>query len=139
MPTRLAARNLTRMFVVHHACLSPDHLDGETRVGLATPRRGVTRFEVWLRTLARGARTEALIHSGELVVLAFDGGGKLLIDGGPQRFQAPCTLLIPPHTPFQIVNDGATPLPLTWVFTAAPVALHGPHDAATHEPDPDPA
>ena len=61
-------------------------------------------------------------HAGELAVLALGGVGKLLIDGGPQRFGAPCTLLIPADTPFEIANHGTGPLQLVWVFTQRPVA-----------------
>ena len=36
-----------------------------------------------------GVQTPAQWHAGELVVLALAGAGKLVIDGGPQRFTAP--------------------------------------------------
>ncbi|HUG24223.1 hypothetical protein [Piscinibacter sp.] len=43
-----------------------------------------------------------------------------MIDGGPQRFLGPCTLLIPPQLAFQLVNNGSALLQLVWVFTLAP-------------------
>jgi mannose-6-phosphate isomerase-like protein (cupin superfamily) len=52
-------------------------------------------------------------------VLVLSGCGKLLIDGGPQRFSAPCTVLVPPHRPFRFVNDGAEALQLVAVGSAA--------------------
>lgn len=118
------------MHVVHHAHLPRLHLGGELRIAAADRSRGLTQFEVWVRTLDAGARTEPLCHDGELVVLALAGGGKLLIDGGPQRFNGPCTLLIPPGLPFQLVNTGAAALQLVWVFTAAPVPVPVPATAA---------
>ncbi|HEX6708562.1 MAG TPA: cupin domain-containing protein [Albitalea sp.] len=108
------------MHVVHHAHLPHLHLGDELCIAVADRSRGITGFEVWLRTLAPGAHTEALRHAGELVVLALAGGGKLLIDGGPQRFSGPCTLLIPAGAQFQLVNQGTEPLQLVWVFTSPP-------------------
>lgn len=111
------------MHVVRHAHLPHLHIGGELRIAAADGSRGIRGFEVWIRTLDAGVHTEALVHDGELVVLALAGGGKLVIDGGPQRFNGPCTLLIPPRLQFELVNDGSAPLELVWVFTAAPIAV----------------
>ena len=111
------------MHIVHHAHLPHLRLGGELCIAVADRSRGIAAFEVWVRTLESGAHTAPQQHGGELIVLALSGGGKLLIDGGPQRFNGPCTLLIPPHTAFQLVNNGTAPLQLVWVFTAAPVAV----------------
>lgn len=108
------------MHVVHHAHLAHDRVGGELRVAAADSSRGVTGFEVWVRTLDAGAHTEPLCHAGDLVVLALCGGGKLLVDGGPQRFNGPCTLVIPAAARFQLVNNGTSPLQLVWVFSVAP-------------------
>ena len=116
---------LSFMHVVHHANLPHLHLAGELCVAAADRSRGIEAFEVWVRTLEPGAHTEALHHDGELVVLALAGVGKVLIDGGPQRFHGPCTLLVPARTPFQFVNDGTVPLQLVWVHSAKPVAHSG--------------
>lgn len=105
------------MHVVQHSHLPQACADGES--SLAAARQGA--FEVWVRTLAPGAHGDTLQHAGELVVLALEGHGKLLIDGGPLRFAGPCTLLIPPATPFQLANHGSLPLQLVWVFSVAPV------------------
>jgi hypothetical protein len=109
------------MHVVHHACLPHQQLEGEVRIPAADRSRGVEGFEVWVRTLAPGAHTAPQRHDGELVVLALAGGGKLLVDGGPQRFHGPCTLVIPPTLSFELANDGAAPLQLVWVFSVAPM------------------
>ncbi len=118
---RATARRRLSMHVVNHAHLPHLHVGSELCIPAADRSRGVTGFEVWVRTLDAGAQTAALRHDGELVVLALAGGGKLLLDGGPQRFHAPCTLLIPAGHQFRIVNQASTPLQLVWVFTAAPV------------------
>lgn len=109
------------MQVIHHAHLPHDTVDGELRVAAASRERGLLGFEVSVRTLEPGAHTAPQSHAGELVVLALFGGGKLLVDGGPQRFSGPCTLLIPPQQSFQLVNNGTAPLQLVWVYTQAPV------------------
>jgi oxalate decarboxylase/phosphoglucose isomerase-like protein (cupin superfamily) len=114
------------MHVVHHAHLPHLHIGGELCIAAADYSRGIAGFEVWVRTLEAGAHTEPQRHGGELVVLALAGGGKLLIDGGPQRFNGPCTLLIPAKLQFQLVNNGTAPLQLVWVFTAAPTAVINP-------------
>jgi hypothetical protein len=111
------------MHVVHHAHLPHLQLGGELCICAADPSRGITGFEIWVRTLEAGAHTGPLRHGGEMVVLALIGSGKLLIDGGPQRFNGPCTLLIPAHTQFQLVNNSSVPLQSVWVFTVAPVAV----------------
>lgn len=108
------------MHVVHHAHLPHLRDGGETRVPAADGSRGITAFEVWVRTLDPGAHTEALSHAGQLVVVALGGSGKLLIDGGPQRFHGACSLLIPPGCTFEIANVGAAELALVWVFTQPP-------------------
>lgn len=115
------------MHVVHHAHLSSERHAGELRLVAACRDQGITAFEVWLTTLEPGAATDELRHGGELVALAQQGGGKLLVDGGPQRFHAPCSLLIPRGCRFQIANNGSTPLQLVWVCTDAPRTLdrHG--------------
>jgi oxalate decarboxylase/phosphoglucose isomerase-like protein (cupin superfamily) len=108
------------MYVIHHAHLSHESVDGELRIPAAGPDRGLNGFSVSVRTLDPGAHTAPQQHDGELVVLALFGGGKLLVDGGPQRFNGPCTLLIPPLQSFQIGNNGSTPLQLVWVYTKVP-------------------
>jgi hypothetical protein len=113
------------MHVIHHAHLPHVHIGGELRVAVADRSRGIEAFEVSVRTLEAGAHTEPLQHGGELVVLALAGGGKVLIDGGPQRFHGPCTVIVPAHTQFQLVNDGTVPLQLVWVCTAAAIAHAG--------------
>jgi len=108
------------MHVVHHAHLPHLHIGGELCIAAADRSRGIEAFEVWVRTLEAGAHTEPLQHRGEMVVLALAGSGKLLLDGGPQRFSGPCTLMVPARTQFQLVNNGTEPLQLVWVFTAPP-------------------
>ena len=113
------------MHVVHHVHLPHEIVRGELRVPAADGSRGIHGFEVWVRTLDAGTCTQELHHDGEHVVLAMCGSGKLVLDGGPQRFDGPCTLVIPPRLRFQIVNSAPAPLQLVWVFTQAPTPVDG--------------
>jgi mannose-6-phosphate isomerase-like protein (cupin superfamily) len=108
------------MHIVHHAHLKPQRCDGEQRFAAADRSLGVHGFEVWMRRLDPGAYGAASRHDGELVVLVLSGCGKLLLDGGPQRFAAPCTVLVPPGRLFQFVNLGSEPLQMVAVGCAAP-------------------
>ena len=109
------------MHVVHHAHLKPQRGDGEQRLAAADRSLGVQAFEVWMHGLEPGAHSAECRHDGELVVLLLSGCGKLLIDGGPQRLAAPCTVLVPPGRPFQFVNHGCEPMQMVVVRAAAPL------------------
>lgn len=106
--------------IVNHAHLKPQHCDGEQRFAAADRSLGVHGFEVWMRRLEPGAHSVEKPHDGELVVLVLSGCGKLLVDGGPQRFAAPCTVLVPPRVPFQFVNHGSVAMQMVAVCTATP-------------------
>lgn len=108
------------MHIVHHAHLRCEHADGEHRLVAVGPDQGIAAFEVWTTRLDPGATTREMHHRGELVAIAHEGAGKLLIDGGPQRFQAPCSLLIPAGCFFRVANNGGAALHLVWVGTQAP-------------------
>jgi len=110
------------MYVVHHAHLKSHCADGETCQTVADASLGVRHFEVCLRRLEPGAHGAPLQHDGELVVLVLAGCGKLLIDGGPQRISAPCTVLVPPRHCAQFVNDGSEALELVAVGSRRPDA-----------------
>ena len=111
------------MHIVHHAHLPCVRRPGERRLVAACRDQGIAGFEVWMVTLEPGGATGELRHAGELVAVAHEGAGKLLVDGGPQRFQAPCSLLIPAGCTFQVANNGGSPLHLVWVCTQAPRAV----------------
>lgn len=109
------------MYVVNH---SPSgHAVGAADTGFVAvdSRRDIHGFQVWVVTLAAGDRLPRRRHAGEYALLALSGSGKLRVDGGPQRFAAPCTLVIPPGVDFEIVNDIALPMQLVAVYTVAPV------------------
>jgi len=114
---------LQRMLVIHHSHLAESLHDGKQRFAVVDAARGIGLFEVWMHTLAPGAHSPVQQHRGEMAVLALAGGGKLLVAGGPQRFQSPCTLVIPPATEFQFVNNASVPLQLVEVFTDAPTRV----------------
>lgn len=110
------------MHIVHHAHLSSDQHGGTRQLVAADHHQGIGQFQVWVVTLDPGAATGEQRHGGELVAIALQGCGKLLVDGGPQRFQAPCTLVIPRDAVFHVVNNGSTTLELVTVFTQRPTA-----------------
>ncbi|MEO6033592.1 MAG: cupin domain-containing protein [Burkholderiaceae bacterium] len=110
------------MHVIHHTHLPALQWGDERGVSAADRSRGVQAFSVRVGVLDPGARGASCMHRGELVLLVLSGAGKLLLDGDPQRFAAPCTLLIPPHRTYQIVNHGSTALQVVSVFTEAPEA-----------------
>jgi quercetin dioxygenase-like cupin family protein len=107
------------MHVIHHAHLSRPADDGEQRFPVAGRSCGINAFEVWMHTLSPGAESADQRHHGELAAIALAGSGKLLIDGGPQRFHSPCTLVIPAGCEFRIVNNASVPLQFVVVCTEA--------------------
>ncbi len=111
------------MYVIHHAHPGAPDADGVQRLAAAGPACELAAFQVWLHELAPGVHSAAQRHGGELVAIALAGGGKVLLDGGPQRFQSPCTVVIPPHVEFEFVNNAAIPLQLVIVFSRAPEAV----------------
>lgn len=113
------------MHIVHHAHLSCDQHGGTRRLVAADHHQGIVQFQVWVITLEPGAATVELRHAGELVAIALQGSGKLLVDGGPQRFQAPCTLVIPREAAFHVANNGSTTLELVTVFSQQPTPAEG--------------
>ncbi len=108
------------MHIVSHAHLKPQCRDGEQQLAVADRSLGVQGFEVWMHRLDPGTHSVQTQHDGELVVLVLSGCGKLWIDGGPQRFAAPCTVLVPPGVPFQFVNHGSETMQMVAVGTATP-------------------
>ena len=110
------------MYIVHHAHLKSQRHEGEHCMAAADASLGIHGFEVCLRRLEPGEHSGELRHHGERVVLVLAGCGKLLIDGGPQRFQAPCTVIVPPHRSAQFVNHGSEVLQMVEVRATTPSA-----------------
>ena len=111
------------MYVIHHAHPDTCEADGVQRLAAAGPACEVSAFQVWIHQLAPGVHATAQRHDGELVAIALAGSGKVLLDGGPQRFQSPCTVVIPPQVEFEFVNNASIPLQLVIVFSRAPEAV----------------
>jgi quercetin dioxygenase-like cupin family protein len=108
------------MHVIHHAMLPRQADAGCSRQTLAGAELGGAPFEVQSLALEPGGCTPPATHPAACVVLALEGSGKLVLDGGPERFQAPCTLLVPAGATHCIVNNAAAPLQLVCVHAAAP-------------------
>lgn len=109
------------MYVVHHQPSSADGARGHRRVLAAGPDFGITCFEATLHTLDAGAALTPRAPQGargESAAVVLNGGGKLLVDGAPYRFHAPCTLLLPPADDLAIVNNGVEPLQVLIIAVA---------------------
>ena len=108
------------MLIVHHTHLPCEASPGARTSTVADRSGDISAFEVRLIELDPGARLPPSVHAGEMAVLALAGQGKLHLASGPQRFAAPCSLFIPPHAPYQILNSASTALQLVMVCTEAP-------------------
>jgi quercetin dioxygenase-like cupin family protein len=100
------------MYVVHHRPSPADSAPGHRRVLAAGREFGITCFEATLHTLDAGGTLTPRASSGESAAVVLNGGGKLLVDGAPYRFHAPCTLLLPAGDELAIVNNGVEQLQL---------------------------
>ncbi len=104
------------MHIIQHDLPQPSDEPGVQRVHVAGPGWGVHDLDCWLLTLAPQASSEGRAQDpggrGEHVLVVLGGRGKLLLAGSPQRFAAPCTLLLPPLTDYRIVSQGVEPLQL---------------------------
>lgn len=104
------------MHIIQHELPQPGDEPGVQRVHVAGPGLGVAGLDCWLLTLAPQASLEGVTAppaaGGTELLVAFGGHGKLLLAGAPQRFSAPCTLVLPPGTDYRVVSQGAEPLQL---------------------------
>jgi mannose-6-phosphate isomerase-like protein (cupin superfamily) len=107
------------MHVIHHAMLARHAEAGCCRQTVAGGDVCAAPFEVQLLVLEPGACTPQATHRAACVVVALEGSGKLMLECGPERFQAPCTLAVAAGAPHRIVNNAAAPLQLVCVHGAA--------------------
>jgi hypothetical protein len=112
MPPRAALGNMPAMQIVHHHGPARDSGAGHRCSRVAGPDLGSLPAECWLHMLDPGATLAWPAAPCEQALVVIDGAGKLLFDGAPQRFVAPCTLLIPAGQTAQITNQGAIELRL---------------------------
>lgn len=117
------------MHIIQHDLPQPSDEPGVHRVHVAGPGLGVQAFDCWLLTLAPQASSEGRADDaagqGVHVLVALAGRGKLLLAGAPQRFAAPCTLLLPPQTDYRIVSQGVEPLQLLSIRAPQPARDEG--------------
>jgi quercetin dioxygenase-like cupin family protein len=107
------------MHVINHTMLPRRLGDGCCMQTVADAALCQAPFEVQVLSVEAGAATAEAVHAQARVILALAGSGKLVVDGGPQRFNAPCTLLIRAGARHQFVNNAATPMQLVTVFMPA--------------------
>ena len=109
------------MHVIHHATL-PRHVEGGCcRRTVAGAPICAAPFVVETVAVDPGSSTAPACGAPAFVVIALAGSGKLVLHGGPERFQAPCTLVVPAGVGHRFVNTGAAPLEL--VCVRAPGAI----------------
>lgn len=110
------------MHIIQHDLPQPSDEPDVQRVHVAGPSLGVQDFDCWLLLLAPQASSEGRAENpggqDTQVIVVLAGRGKLLLAGAPQRFAAPCTLLLPPQTDYRVVNQGAEPMQLLWIRTS---------------------
>ena len=100
------------MNVIHHSMLPRLTGEGCCTQTVAGAELGRLPFEVAVQTVEAGASTEPAPSTAARVVLVLAGSGRLVLDSGSQRFQAPCTLLLPPGARCELINNGALQLQL---------------------------
>ena len=105
------------MRIINHTALVHEALQGLQRACVAGASHGIHQFEVWVDQLDPGASTPLSRHAAEQALIVMDGSGKLLLSDGPQRFQAPCTLVVPAGADHQVANVGTGVLRLITVKT----------------------
>jgi len=117
------------MHVIDHSTLPRQRELGRQRFAAASTQLGSTHLEIWVETLEPNARAQLLPLDRERVALVLAGHGTLHVDGAPQRFHAPCSLMLPSGAEAAVINIGAEPLQLVVTFPAQPLEAVGPSSA----------
>lgn len=77
--------------------------------GVATPSLGAQEFEVWYTSWPVGWSTGPHSHESEEIFIFLKGKGKVISEGEELFFEAPCTLILPPHKTHEVFNIGDEP------------------------------
>ncbi|VTU26266.1 cupin domain-containing protein [Variovorax sp. PBL-E5] len=109
------------MHVIDHSTLPRLHGVGRRRFAAASRQLG-SGFELWIETLDVNARADLEPQHSDRVVLVLAGYGNLHLESGPQRFHAPCSLILPSGAECQLVNIGAEPMEYVMAFASPPLA-----------------
>ena len=104
------------MLVFSHTYLPTDSVDGYSRLCAAGPGQGVAGIEIWVEHLDANAVSPVVEQPLQRVIVVLQGSGKLLLPSGPQRFQAPCTLIVPAQAEHHIVNLSSNPMQMVSVL-----------------------
>jgi mannose-6-phosphate isomerase-like protein (cupin superfamily) len=119
------------MPVVEISKIKKFSLPGIVHQTLAGPDQGVSSFELWLETVAPGSGTPVHRHQCEEVFVVLRGSGQLTLAGRNYPFGPDTTLIVPPETDHQVINNGSDDLHFL-------VVLGAPAHAATPEGQPIP-
>jgi quercetin dioxygenase-like cupin family protein len=118
------------MYVIERDAPAPAALPGIEHATWAGRHLGVSQVSIWRQRLAPQAGTPPHSHDCDEVVLCEAGHGELHVNGQVHAFGPASTLLLPRGTPHRIVNTGNTPMEITGIFGASPVATFGGDGAA---------
>ena len=108
------------MHVIDHNSLPRERKPGHLRFAAASEYLGSTHMQIWIETLEPNARTELVPLGTQRVAVVLSGHGNLLIDGAPQRFHAPCSLVLPAGSEAVVVNIGSEPRQFVSAYVALP-------------------
>lgn len=114
------------MPILDHRSVDPLELPGLVHRTIAGARQGLRSLEVWRQTIAPGEATPMHKHACEEVVVILSGAGACEIEGWPQPFAAPSSLILEPSVAHRIVNTGREPLELIGVLGMSPVRVETP-------------
>ncbi|MCL4504295.1 MAG: cupin domain-containing protein [Deltaproteobacteria bacterium] len=101
-------------------------LPGIVHQTLAGPEQGVKSFEVWLETVSPGAGTPVHRHKCEEFFVVLRGSGLLTIEDRNYPFGPDTTLIVPPDTTHQVINNGSEDLYFLVVLGMAPAQATTP-------------
>jgi quercetin dioxygenase-like cupin family protein len=119
------------MPVITASARSTHELDGITFTSLATPSRGTAETSVWEVEIAPGTPGAPHEVTREELFVILAGRATVLLDGRRGEATAGDTVVVPPHTPFALANEGAEPVRALVCF---PVGGQARADGATFTP-----
>lgn len=94
------------VIVIPHENLPSFGKCGASLRGLATASMGAKQHEIWRSSLAPGGCTPKHTHDTEETFIYLSGKGKVVMNGIETYFEAPCTVICPPHIEHQFFNVG---------------------------------
>ena len=104
------------MNVISHTMLARHLEEGCSSRTVADAALCGTPFRIDTSSIEPGAASADMARPQLRVVVVIAGSGKLIVDGGPLRFHAPCTVCVPAGAFHRFINDGSVVLQLVSVY-----------------------